>query len=252
MIDHWLLSPQFFEHPEPALAGVVPEGSLVNGPHALADRSDESLARVHRPILEFTREALLAGKRPISVAGDCCACIPVLAGVQAAQIDPVLVWVDAHADFNTPEISASGFLGGMPLAMIAGRGPQGLCQAVGLLPLKEERIWLIDGRDLDPKERAAVDASALRRTGMAGLATLAIEAPVHFHLDIDMLDAADAPGTNYPVLNGPSLRETIAACRAFAAANRIVSISISGWTGALDTDRRTEAACGAVLDAIRC
>ncbi len=250
MTDHWLLTPQFFEQPEPALAGVVPDGASVNGPHVLADRSVDSLAQVHRPIARFTYETLAAGARPISVAGDCCASIPVLAGVQAAGINPVLVWVDAHGDFNTPEISDSGFLGGMPLAMIVGRGSLGLGETVGLSPLKEDQVWLIDGHDLDPRERDAIDASALRRTGMAGLATLSLDAPVHFHLDIDVLDAVDAPGTNYPVANGPSLAETIAACRSFAAKNTIVAISISGWTGALDTDGRTKDACAAVLDAI--
>lgn len=250
MTDRWLLTPQFFEQPEPALADLVPEGTTINGPHTIPDRSNDSMARVHRPIAKFTSETLVTGARPISVAGDCCACIPVLAGVQAAGVDPVLVWVDAHGDFNTPDISASGFLGGMPLAMIVGRGPQGLCETVGLSPLAEERVWLIDARDLDPLERVAVDGSALRRTGMAGLGTLALEAPVHFHLDIDVLDTADAPGTNYPVAGGPSLAETVAACGAFAAANNIIAMSISGWTGAYDTDGRTKDACAAILAAV--
>ena len=178
------------------------------------------------------------------------ACIPVSAGVRAAGIDPVLVWIDAHGDFNTPETSASGFLGGMPLAMIVGRGPQWMCDGVGLKPIAEDRVWLIDGRDLDPSERAALDASAVRRTGMAGLGTLVIDAPVHLHLDIDVIDATEAPGTNYPVANGPSVAQTAAACRAFAHANSIIAISISGWTGALDTDGRTKEACSTVLAAL--
>ncbi len=250
MIDRWLITPQFFEKPEPALAEVVPEGAVVNGPHAIPDRSATSMARVHRPIATFTRDTLKAGDRPISVAGDCCASIPVLAGIRATGIEPVLVWIDAHADFNTPETSQSQFLGGMPLAMIVGRGPQWMCESVDLKPIAEDRVWLIDGRDLDPLERAALDASAVRRTGMAELKTLKIEAPVHLHLDIDVVDSSEAPGSNYPVAGGPSVAETVTACSAFAAENDLIAISISGWTGPLDLEGRTKDACAAILEAL--
>lgn len=247
MTDLWLLTPQFFEVPEPALSSVVPEGCAINGPHRIDDRSPQSMARVHRPIADFTEDAVRSGNRPISVAGDCCASIPVLAGLRRAGVEPVLVWIDAHGDFNTPETSPSGFLGGMPLAMIVGRGPQWMCGAVGLRPLPEDRVWLIDGRDLDPLERVAVDNSALRRTGMAGLASLSIDAPVHLHLDIDVIDASEAPAHNYPVPGGPGIAETVEACRAFADRNRIAAISVSGWAGSLDRDGRTRDACSRVL-----
>jgi len=160
-----------------------------------------------------------------------------------------VVWIDSHGDFNTPETSPSQFLGGMPLAMIVGRGPQWMCESVGLSPVPEERVWAIDLRDLDPLERVAVDASALRRTGMAGMASLKIDGPVHLHIDMDVLDADEVPAFNYPVPGGPSVAETVAACRAFAAHNDIVAVSVSGWTGALDEDGRTAAACTRVLHA---
>ena len=250
MTDLWLLTPQFFEMPETALSGVVPDHCATNGPHPIKDRSPEAMATVHRPIADFAEKAVARGNRPISIAGDCCASIPVLAGIRRAGVDPVLVWIDAHGDFNTPETSPSGFLGGMPLAMVVGRGPQGMCGSVGLSPLPEDRVWLIDGRDLDPLERVAVDRSALRRTGMAGLGSLQIEAPVHLHLDIDVIDAAEAPANNYPVRGGPSVFETAVACGAFAARNQIVAISVSGWAGALDHDGRTQAACATILAAL--
>jgi arginase len=246
----WLLTPQFLDLPEPVLGQVVPGDTVVNGPHDISDRSPESMARVHHPILDFVNKTLADGNCPVSVAGDCCASIPVLAGVQNAHNNPVLVWIDAHGDFNTPETSPSQFLGGMPLAMIVGRGPKWMCAAVGLVPIAEDRVWLIDGRDLDPKERVALDASAVRRTGMAGLGTLRVNAPVHLHLDIDVIDLAEAPGCNYPVAHGPSVAQTVAMCRAFANTNQIVAISISGWTGSLDSEGKTQAACAQILQAL--
>ncbi len=250
MDTDWILTPQFFELPEPALAGVVPDNAVVNGPHHIADRSFSSLAKVHQPIAEFVSNAVLSGRVPVSVAGDCCAAIPVMAGVQVAGIVPVLVWLDAHGDFNTPETSPSGFLGGMPLAMMVGQGPQDLCNGAGMSPIDESSVWLVDGRDLDPLEREAVEASQVHRLDMAGFEALQLNRPVHLHLDIDVIDASEAPGTRYPTPDGPGVAETIAACRAFVEANEIVAISVSGWTGELDEDGVTGAACDAVLQSI--
>jgi arginase len=251
MADRWILTPQYFEQPEPALAAAVMSGArMVNGPHAIPDRGPESMARLHAPIAEFVRDAARAGERAVSVAGDCCAAAPVLAGLRAGGVEPQLVWIDAHGDFNTPETSPSQFLGGMPLAMIAGRGPQWMAQAVGLSPFAEARIWLIDGRDLDPLERAALDASAVRRTGVAGLGSLRLDGPVMVHIDMDVLDAEKAPAFQYPVRGGPSVAAVSRACREFAHANRVVAVSVCGWTGALDEDGRTAAACRHVLEAL--
>lgn len=250
MQNRWILTPQFFEQPEPALAQAVPDGAEVNGPHTLPDRSAESMAVLHRPISAFVASAARHGARPVSVAGDCCAAVPVLAGLQRAGIAPTLVWIDAHGDFNTPETSPSQFLGGMPLAMMVDRGPQWMCESVGMETMPEDRVWLIDGRDLDPLERAALDASAVRRTGMSGMATLRIDGPVWVHLDVDVLNADEVPAFNYPVSGGPGIAETVAACADFTGNNDIIAVSVSGWTGALDADRKTADACGKVIEAL--
>ena len=249
MTDQWLLTPQYFETHDPAIGSCVPAGTPINGPHPIADRSAESMATLHRPIRDFAETAAREGNRIVSIAGDCCAAVPVMAGLQAAGVNPTFVWIDAHGDFNTPETSPSQFLGGMPLAMMVGRGPQWMCESVGLATIAEDSVWAIDLRDLDPLEREALDASAVRRTGMAGLVSLKIDGPVYVHIDMDVLDAREAPAFNYPVKGGPSVDETVAACKAFALANSIIAVSVSAWTGTLDTDGATAAACKRVLDA---
>ena len=252
--SRWLVTPFYFEHPELALFTAAPDGAASNTPEGIADRSPATMARLYRPIADFVEETLRAGARPVSLAGDCCAAIPVLAGLRAAGVEPVLVWIDAHGDFNTPETSPSQFLGGMPLAMMVGRGPQWLCEAVGLTPLPEQRVWLIDGRDLDPLEREALDASRVNRARVADLATPEFTGeftgPVHVHIDLDVLDAAEAPGFNYPVPGGPGAAETADACAQLAARADIRAISISGWTDALDPSGATGAACRRVLRAL--
>lgn len=250
MQSRWLVTPQYFEHPEPALFSAAPGRSASNAPAGITDRSPANMARLHRPIARFVEATLAAGARPVSLAGDCCAAIPVLAGLRAAGIEPTLIWIDAHGDFNTPETSPSQFLGGMPLAMMVGRGPQWMCAAVELAPLPEERVWLIDGRDLDPLERKALDASRVNRASVADLAALTFAGPLHVHIDVDVIDAAEAPGFNYPVPGGPSAAETAAGCAELAARGDIRAISISGWSEALDPTGATGIACRRVLRAL--
>ncbi len=250
MRTRWLVTPFYFEHPEPGLFSAAPASAAVNAPEGIAGREPETLARMHRPIARFVADAARRGERPVSLAGDCCAAVPVMAGLAAAGIGATLVWIDAHGDFNTPETSPSQFLGGMPLAMMTGRGPQWMCEAVGLTPLADARIWLVDARDLDPLERAALDASAVRRGTVAGMAALGLAGPVCVHIDLDVIDAAEAPGFNYPVPGGPGVEETAAACAALAAQADIRAISISAWSEAKDPSGRTGAGCRRVLRAL--
>ncbi|MEE8454086.1 MAG: arginase family protein, partial [Limibaculum sp.] len=107
---------------------------------------------------------------------------------------------------------------------------------------------------LDPLEREALDASRVNRARVADLATPeftgAFDGPVHVHIDLDVLDAAEAPGFNYPVPGGPGAAETAEACAELAARADIRAISISGWTDALDPSGATGAACRRVLLAL--
>jgi arginase len=246
----WLVTPFYFEHSDSALSSAAPDGAKTNAPEGVADRSPACMAKLHRPIAKFVEESVKAGVRPVSLAGDCCTAVPVLAGLWAAGIEPVLIWIDAHGDFNTPETSPSQFLGGMPLAMMVGRGPQWMCEAVGLTPFPEQRVWLIDGRDLDPLERQALDASRVNRASVDELASLTFEGPVYVHLDTDVIDATEAPGFNYPVPGGPSAAQIADACANLAAHTDICAISISGWTDALDPSGATGRACRQVLRAL--
>jgi arginase len=252
MDTRWLVTPFFFEHRDPALAAAVPPGQSwrLNDPGEIADRAPENLSRAHQPIADFVERAVRDGALPISIAGDCAASLPVVAGLQGAGLDPVVVWLDAHGDFNTAETSPSGFLGGMPLAMMVGRGDLALPEQVGQRPLREDRIWLVGARDLDPLEEQALKASRVHRGGLSDLARLAVDAPVYLHIDNDIVDAAEVPANNYPVADGPSLAQTIAACTAFAAKNRLCAISLSGWNGKLDAEGKTARACAALLSAV--
>ena len=214
------------------------------------DRSASSLARVHCPIAEFVMSTAKQNELPVSIAGDCGASLPVMAGLQRAGLDPVLVWLDAHGDFNTIETSPSGFLGGMPLAMMVGRGDLSIPEKSGQSPVPEENVWLIGARDLDPLEEITLEKSHVHRMVLETLDHLTFDRPVYLHIDNDIVDAVDVPANNYPVAGGPSLADTIKQCSTFASRNSLCAVSLSGWNGRLDHNDKTSRACRLLLSSI--
>jgi arginase len=147
--------------------------------------------------------------RPLLLSGDCITALGIVAGLQRRHGDVSLVWVDAHGDFNTPAISASGYLAGMSLAMLTGRAPEPFCEPLGLRPVPDRNAVLVDARDLDPAERAALEASDVRRVAAdpdairEALDQLPRSA-VYLHVDVDIVDGAHLPGLRFPVGEGPT------------------------------------------------
>jgi arginase len=142
--------------------------------------------------------AVAESDRPLLLSGDCLSALGVVTGLQRNYSDLTVIWLDAHGDFNTPEISTSGYLAGMSLAMVTGRAPEVISRSVGLRPVPDDRALLIGARDLDDGERDALDASGVRRTAAdpeAVIAALADLRPtnVYVHVDLDILDGGDLP-----------------------------------------------------------
>jgi arginase len=178
-------------------------------------------------VTETIDPVLPAGAVPARMtllSGDCSAALGAVAGLQRRHRDLAVVWLDAHGDFNTPAITVSGYLAGMPLAMLTGRAPEPFCDALRLRPVADTDVVLADARDLDPAERDALTASQVRRVPAEPAAiTSALDrigrTPVYLHLDVDVIDSAQLPGLRFPSGPGPSLsqiEECLAAVRATA------------------------------------
>lgn len=130
-------------------------------------------------------DALAAGRIPLLFAGDCSIAVSTLPVVVRRRPGAWVCWIDAHADFNTPESSGSGFLGGMPLAAACGLWDSGF--GAGLDPA---RVAMLGVRDVDGPERVLLDTSGVGRPdGPDALAGL----PVFVHLDLDVLDPSVLP-----------------------------------------------------------
>lgn len=241
MENHFLLTPFFFDEALAELASQAEPGWDVVRPSLPDGGKQERMVHVHRPLAELVAKAAGRGARPVSFAGDCCATLPVMAGLRRAGVDPVLVWLDAHGDFNTWETTPSGFLGGMPLAMLVGRGEQNLMEALGLAPFPEERVVLTDARDLDPGERDLVEeSSVVHLTDPRDLLTSAVpEGPLYVHFDVDFVDPEDMPAVYYPAPGGLRAEEARRLFRELARKREIVAVSLSSWNPGLDGEERS-------------
>jgi arginase len=203
------------------------------------------MSLLHQPLSEFVYQTALRGDRPVSIAGDCCTTIGVLAGLQRAKIDPTLIWFDAHGDFNTWATTPSGFLGGMPLAMLVGRGEQSMPASVGLRPIPEGDVILTDGRDLDPGETIALQESKVRFVPDVRWLPREKppEGPFYVHFDVDVLNPDTAPAMNYSAPGGPNESELEHVFRFLAETGRVVAVSLSSWNPRMDQDGKTRKVC---------
>lgn len=175
------------------------------------DHYDDPVNAVNAALAQTIRDH--AGKLPLIMAGDCTSCLGAVKGLQDDALQ--VLWYDAHGDFNTPETTPSGFLGGMPLAAMVGRGNQHLMQAIDLTPLPEQAITITDARDLDPEEETMLRDSAL--TWLPDVAQVMQQdwtgKPLYIHFDTDIVRTDEMPAMNYPAAGGPNLDESIASLK---------------------------------------
>lgn len=207
-------------------------GLEVPDPHEILtpDLPDGSAAERMAVLYRVLAGRVAAIDHPVVYAGDCVSVIGVLAGLERKGIEATLLFFDAHGDFNTWETTPSGFIGGMPLAMLTGRGEQTVVDGCGLTPLPDERVVLVGGRDLDPGEEEALATSAITHLSVDGLAhSIPPTGPLYVHLDADVVNPAEMPAMNYPAPGGPPLRTVRSAMIHLAATGRVVAFSVSSW-----------------------
>ena len=222
----------FLDELVPELEALIKPIWRVNKPSLPEGDTKARMSAAHEAIAGFVFDTLAAGLRPVSIAGDCCSALGMLAGLQRAKLNPTLVWFDAHGDFNTMGTTPSGFLGGMPLAMIVGKGDLALPAAIGLDPLPENQVILTDGRDLDPGERELiVNSGVVHLADPADLLDYPLPGgPFYVHFDVDVVSLEESPAQNYPAEGGPSASLLRAVFRRLARTEWIAAVSVSSWT----------------------
>ncbi|MGA2776740.1 MAG: arginase [Steroidobacteraceae bacterium] len=200
---------------------------------------------------------LSARRLPILLGGDHCLSIGSISGVarhcrQTGRPLRVL-WLDAHADFNTNVLTPSGNIHGMPVACLCGFGPAELTDLSGMTPaIAPEIIRQIGIRSVDQGEKRFVheanlevfdmryvDEVGMRRTLEIALASMDPETHLHVSFDVDFLDPDIAPGVGTTVPGGPSYREAQLCMEMIADTGRMASLDIMELNPALDLRNRT-------------
>lgn len=179
--------------------------------------------------------ALAAGRLPVIAAADCSLCMATMAAALGHQPDARVLWLDAHGDFNVPDTTPSGFLGGMCLAAACGQWDAGVAE-----PVPAAGLVLAGVRDLDPEERRMLEGSAaILLSPREGLTEAVVEAlgdaPVYVHLDVDVLAPEFAPA-RYPAPGGLSPEDLEQLLAAVAEDREVVGVEVTAFD---DSDPQT-------------
>lgn len=176
----------------------------------------ETAFELQRLIAGEAHRAFERGEFPLLLSGNCNATLGMLAGAAlSGQRRIGLIWLDGHADFNTPETTSTGFLDGQGLAMIVGRcWSQATKRVPGFSPLPEDDVVLVGARDMGALEERALNASKIiqvpppsaRQTqDLAAIISDLVQRvdAVHLHIDLDVHDPQRvAPANSYAAPDG--------------------------------------------------
>ena len=191
-------------------------------------------------------DALSGANVPVLVAGDCSICITTLPAALSHEPEAKVLWLDAHGDFNTPDTTSSGFLGGMCLAAACGLWEPGIGGRIA-----PERVVLAGVRELDPGERLLLEQSAATVVGASVIETLvAVQnaldgSPVYVHLDLDVLDPESFPA-ELPAAGGLRPDKLYDLLEAVADECRVVGLEVTAFQAPEDDAERDEAAATAM------
>jgi len=211
-------------------------------------------------LAQMVEKALEDSMMPLVMGGDHSVALGTVAGVgsffRKREKRTGLVWLDAHADMNTPDSSPSGNIHGMPLAAIAGYGPDELTQILGPKPMvNPHNICMVGVRDIDAKERKIIKESGvhvftMRDLDERGMREVMAEAlrfaqdetdGVSVSLDLDFVDPSDAPGVGTPVRGGVTYREAHLAMEMIADTKAVVSLEVVEVNPVIDQHNQTAA-----------
>ena len=215
-------------------------------------------------------KSLADGQLPLVLGGDHSIAAGTVAGVASflrqSHRKTGLLWIDAHADMNTPASSPSGNVHGMPLACCVGHGPGELVNLLGFAPKVEAaNVALVGIRDVDDLERSqlkdiGVHAFTMRdidergmRDVMRDAIAIACRGTAGFHLslDLDFVDPEYAPGVGTPVRGGATYREAHLAMELICDSSRMLSMEVVEVNPVLDQSNRTaELAVELILSAL--
>ena len=208
-------------------------------------------------VMDAVQTQLRAGRLPVLMGGDHCLGLGSITAVARHCRDTGrklrVIWLDAHADFNTSDVTPSGNVHGMPVACLCGLGPDALVNLGGSAPaIQPAEIRQIGIRSVDQGEKRLVkeygldiydmryiDEFGMKRAMEEALEGIDDDTHVHVSFDVDFLDPAIAPGVGTTVPGGPNYREAQLVMEMIADTGRLGSLDIVELNPAFDDHNRT-------------
>lgn len=188
----------------------------------------QHMASLYGDVAEMVADSARAGARPVVMSGDCTTSYGVVAGLQRADVQPSIVWFDAHGDVQTLETTTSGYIGGFPLRILTGYRPELIADDLGLRPAGEANVLLVDARDLDEPEREFLATSPMRRVDVDAVSPDVVPpGPVYLHVDLDVVDPTELPQQLFPAEGGPSVDRIARAVAAVVATGRVAAVGLA-------------------------
>lgn len=241
---------------------VVDRGNLAGPPNPMAAPVDghRHLAEVvswNRSVHAAVHDELRIGRLPILMGGDHSLAIGSISAAARHCREHGrrlrVLWLDAHADFNTHRLTPTGNLHGMPVACLCGLGPAALCEIGGVVPAIEATcITQIGIRSVDAGERQLIhetgldvydmrhiDEIGMRHTMEQVLASIDDDTHLHVSFDVDFLDALVAPGVATAMQGGPTYREAQLCMEMIADCGQLASLDVMELNPALDVRNQT-------------
>lgn len=210
-----------------------------------------------RSVFDAVGRELAADRLPLLIGGDHSLSAGSVSAVarhcRGAGRRLRVLWLDAHADFNTGKLSPTGNLHGMPLAILCGSGPAPLTRLGGRKPaIAADTVRLLGVRSVDSgeggrvleaglplRDMRAIDKQGMRAVMAWALADLAPDDHLHLSLDLDFLDPMLAPGVSTPVPGGPGYREALLCMGMIADTGRLGSVDLVELNPARDERNRS-------------
>ncbi|MBN8714156.1 MAG: arginase [Xanthomonadales bacterium] len=211
----------------------------------------------NQAVHEAVHRELAAGRLPIMLGGDHCLGIGSISAVARHCREHGkrlrVLWLDAHTDFNTAEVTPSGNIHGMPVACLCGHGPGGLVGIGGHTPaIAADVVRYVGIRSVDEAEKRLLRESAMtvydmRRIDEIGMrkvmheALAGVDQDTHLHVsfDVDFLDPVIAPGVGTTVPGGPTYREAQLCMEMIADTGRLASLDLVELNPAFDQHNAT-------------
>jgi arginase len=225
-------------------------------PHGIPSEIASAFA-LQREVAQYVAAARARDAFPLVLSGNCSSAVGTVGGMMHTMPEPPLVcWFDAHADFNTPETTTSGFLDGMALAMLTGRCWQSMTRTIPFFrPVPEPQVVLIGARHEDAGERVLLDGARIHRVSAAELPAGLTEAlsalpsrlgEAYVHVDLDVIDPSVGRANGWATpggLTADALREAI---RQVAARVTIGAAALTAYDPDYDAAGTIRALAGSV------